>query len=114
MMDWRTSKPNARYWVLKLLKDNFHPGDKLVDTQFAPEHGTPDADVQAFVTPEGKKLLLVNKRNRSIDIMLPQEASSAKLATVDEASGENAARTSQASGTSLTLAPFAVTVATWQ
>jgi hypothetical protein len=33
---------------------------------------------------------------------------------VDEASGESAARSSQASGTTLTLAPFAVTVAAWQ
>lgn len=113
MMDWRTSKPNARYWVLKLLIDNFHPGDKLVDTQFAND-GTPDVEVQAFTTPQGKKLLIVNKRNRSIDITLPQEASNAKLATIDEASGEGAARISQASGTTLTLAPFAVTVATWQ
>lgn len=113
MMDWRTSKPNARYWVLKLLKDNFHPGDKLVDTQFA-DYDTSDLDAHAFVTQEGKKLLLVNKRNRSAEITLPQEASSAKLATVDEASGENGPRSSQASGTSLTLAPFAVTVATWQ
>jgi hypothetical protein len=99
---------------LKLLIDSFHPGDKLVETQFAPEHDTPDVDVQAFETPGGKKLLIVNKRNRPIEVSLPQEASSAKLATVDEASGEKAARTSQASGTTLTLAPFAVTVATWQ
>ena len=26
-------KPNPRYWVLKLLKDNFGPGDKLVETK---------------------------------------------------------------------------------
>ena len=32
MMDWTTNKPNARFWVLKLIKDNFHPGDKMVET----------------------------------------------------------------------------------
>ena len=32
MVDWNTGKPNARYWVLKLLRDNFGPGDKLVDS----------------------------------------------------------------------------------
>ncbi len=32
MMDWENNKPNARFWVLKLLKDSFHPGDKLVET----------------------------------------------------------------------------------
>jgi hypothetical protein len=114
MMDWRTSKPNARYWVLKLIKDNFHPGDKLVNTQFAPEHGSPDIVAQAFVTPEGKKLLLANKRDKPVEVILPQEASRAKLSTVDEATGENAARDTQANGTNITLAPFAVAVAAWQ
>ena len=32
MMDWTKNQPNARYWVLKLIKDSFHPGDKLVET----------------------------------------------------------------------------------
>src|SRR5208283_787725 len=32
MMDWTTNQPNARFWVLKLIKDSFHPGDKLVET----------------------------------------------------------------------------------
>ena len=36
MVDWTNGKPNPRYWVLKLLKDNFGPGDKLVDTQTGP------------------------------------------------------------------------------
>ena len=26
MMNWENDKPNARFWVLKLIKDNFHPG----------------------------------------------------------------------------------------
>ena len=33
MMNWEDNKPNARFWVLKLIKDNFHPGDKLVETK---------------------------------------------------------------------------------
>ena len=32
MVDWTNGKPNPRYWVLKLLKDSFGPGDKLVET----------------------------------------------------------------------------------
>ena len=32
MVDWNTGQPNARFWVLKLLHDNFGPGDKLVET----------------------------------------------------------------------------------
>ena len=26
LVDWETGKPNARYWVVKLLHDNFGPG----------------------------------------------------------------------------------------
>ena len=32
MMNWENNKPNARFWVLKLIKDSFHPGDALVET----------------------------------------------------------------------------------
>ena len=37
MMDWTNNHPNARFWVLKLIKDSFHPSDKLVETSV--EHG---------------------------------------------------------------------------
>ena len=32
MVDWNTGKPNARLWVLRLLRENFGPGDKIVET----------------------------------------------------------------------------------
>ena len=32
MLDWDTAQPNARYWALKMIIDNFRPGDKLVET----------------------------------------------------------------------------------
>jgi hypothetical protein len=108
MMDWKNGKPNARYWVLKLLKDNFHPGDTLVSTKV--ESGR-DFTAQAFLTPSGKKLLLVNKRNRTVDVALPKDIQMSTLSTVDEASGEGPARTSQPQGETLQLAPFAVVVA---
>jgi Glycosyl hydrolases family 39 len=107
MIDWKNSKPNARFWVLSLLKDNFHPGDQLVATSLS-SHS--DIAAQAFVTPAGKKLLLINKRNRVIDVKLPDGAQNANLLTVDEASGEGAARASKGAGAHLSLAPFAVAV----
>jgi hypothetical protein len=107
MIDWKNGKPNARYWVLSLLKDNFHPGDQLVATTLS-HHS--DIAAQGFVTPAGKKLLLLNKRNRVIDVMLPEGAQNGNLLTVDEASGEGAARASKQEGTHLSLAPFAVVV----
>ena len=63
MMDWTQNKPNARFWVLKLIKDSFHPGDKLVETSI----DSGDVAAQAFVTPAGRKLLLANKRNRTVE-----------------------------------------------
>ncbi len=74
MIDWKNSKPNARFWVLSLLKDNFHAGDQLVATALS-SHS--DIAAQAFVTPAGKKLLLINKRNRAIDVNLPDGAQNA-------------------------------------
>jgi hypothetical protein len=107
MIDWKNGKPNARYWVLSLLKDNFHPGDQLVTTKLS-SHS--DIAAQAFITPAGKKLLLINKRNRMVDVTLPSDTQAANLLIVDEASGEAAARTAKHAGTHFTLAAFAVVV----
>jgi hypothetical protein len=111
MIDWKDNKPNARFWVLKLIRDNFHPGDVLTRTKVT---GATDFAVQGFRTPGGKKLLLVNKRDRPVSVRLPAGNVVASLATVDEASGEGVARVTQQGGNVIELAPFAVTVATLQ
>jgi hypothetical protein len=83
MVDWETGKPNARFWVLRLLKDNFAPGDKIVETSFS----MPDVYALPVVTQAGKhRLLLVNKRERQITIDVPG-ASGAELESVDTSSG---------------------------
>jgi Glycosyl hydrolases family 39 len=108
MMDWVTNKPNARYWALKLIKDNFHPGDKLVETSV----GSRDLSAQAFITPAGHKLLLVNKRNREMEIGLGA-ASNATAAVVDVQSGEGPARSVSVADGKIALEPFAVAVVSW-
>jgi len=66
MMNWTGSgKPNARFWVLKLLKDNFGPGDKLAETK---RQSGSAIEVQAFSTSKGNKLLLINKRNKPVSV----------------------------------------------
>jgi hypothetical protein len=110
MIDWVNGKPNARYWVLKLIEDNFHPGDKMVETT---GNGSAGVTAQAFQTPSGRKLLLVNQRNRSIEVVLPPGTAHAESSTVDETTDEGPPRTSQATGPTLRLAPFAVTVVRW-
>ena len=108
MMDWVNNQPNARFWVLKLIKDSFHPGDKLVQTS----GGTKDLAVQAFVTAAGRKLLLVNKRNREMAVNLP-DADKATALAVDPESGDNPARKVQLTAGTIKLEPFAVAVVSW-
>jgi hypothetical protein len=111
MMNWQDNKPNARYWALKLIKDNFHPGDKLVETNL---EGICiyDLAAQAFQTPAGGKLLLANKRNHAIDLSLPDAAKFAAL-TVDLRTGEGPARKAELKGGNIHLEPFAVAVVSW-
>src|SRR5579859_6878860 len=57
MVDWNHGKPNARFWVLKLLHDNFGAGDKLVEVEPAAPNN-PYVYTMAFVTHDGKKRVL--------------------------------------------------------
>jgi hypothetical protein len=109
MIDYNNGKPNARYWVLKLIKDNFHPGDKLAA---GPEQifGAPDVEIQGFITPEAKKVLFVNKTNTEKTIKLAADLANGATQTVDEETGDDAPRAGKADGNELKLAPFAVTV----
>jgi len=109
MMNWQDNKPNARYWVLKLIKDAFHPGDKLVETSL---DGRDYVASQAFVTPSGRKLLLANMRNRAIDVTFPDAAKTTAL-TVDSQTGEGPARQVEVTGGVLHMEPFAVSVVSW-
>jgi uncharacterized protein YggU (UPF0235/DUF167 family) len=113
MMDWESNKPNARFWVLKLIKDSFHPGDTLVETGI----NTGDVTAQAYITPTGHKLLLVNKRNEAVDIPIgdidKNGAANAKALTVDLQSGEEPARSVKLVDGKLRLEAFAVTVVSW-
>ena len=111
MMDWTNGKPNARYWVLKLIRDNFHPGDKFVETKLGQD--TSDIAAQGIITPSGKKLLLLNKRNRIVDVELPPGTQRVGVSAVDEATGDGPARVTEQSGSSLRLAPFSVAVVSW-
>jgi hypothetical protein len=109
MMDWTTNKPNPRFWVLKLIKDNFHPGDTLVNTDL----NSPDVAAQAYYTPSGHKLLLANKQNHAIEVKLP-DAAKATVLTVDESTGDEPAHSAKPANGRMKLQPFAVTVVSWK
>jgi hypothetical protein len=108
MMDWTRDLPNARFWVLKLIKDSFHPGDQLVETRI----NSGDLDAQAYITPGGRKLLLENKRNWAVEVPI-EGADKATALTVDEQSGDNPARVVKPANGKIKLEPFAVTVVSW-
>jgi hypothetical protein len=93
---------------LKLIKDSFHTGDKLVETSIA----TRDVAAQGFVTGGGRKLLLANERNRAIDMELP-DAENASALTVDSETGDGPARSVKPADGKIRLEPFAVTVVSW-
>jgi len=83
MLDWNTGEPNPRYWILKLLRENFQPLDHIVETKTS----APELFAQACVTPHGaRKLLLVNKRNRPVQVRIPG-AQGGNLQRVDQTTG---------------------------
>jgi len=106
MVNWETGKPNSRYWVLKLLIDNFGPGDKLVSTNIS----TGDVQGQGIITKEGNKLLLINKKNKSVSIQLPLKNSNKEISYVDMTTGENSYARINMTGNLLELRPFSVAV----
>jgi len=121
MFDWKTGKPNARYRALKLIKDNFGPGDTVIETEIIDPLGQAmgviffraDFGAQAYRKPDGtKRLLLINKRNRPIRVALPKIESSAQVQTVDVATAGNPPRISSFKGDSMELSPFSISVVT--
>jgi hypothetical protein len=106
MVDWNTGQPNARYWVLKLLHDNFGPGDKLVDTTSATRH----VYAQGFVTRQGqRKLLLVNKRDRVIEVSVP-ESQGSEVTYVDQSTSFQPPASAHLSENRVSLSGFEVAV----
>ena len=106
MINWNSGNPNVRYWVLKLLLDNFGKGDKLVSTSFRGN----GVSCQAFNTAKGKKLLLINHYNKEVTIGLPANAKNASADYVDMSTGENPAAHIKLAEATVTLQPFSVMV----
>ncbi|MEO6964378.1 MAG: glycosyl hydrolase family 39, partial [Acidobacteriaceae bacterium] len=108
MMDWNTGKPNARYWGLKLIRDNFGPGDKIVSAR-----GLPTVYAFGVVTPAGKrKLMLVNMRNKTTDVSLPGAAGSQE-AYVDQTTAYDAPASTRLTTDAVHLRGFSVAVITF-
>lgn len=113
LLDWETGQPNARYWVTKLLLDNFGPGDSLVSTESSAL--APDSVLHArgFVTEAGqRKLLLVNKFPRELTIELGS-GETGIMSYVDTSTGSEPP-TSIRFETTVRLGPYATAVLTME
>jgi hypothetical protein len=112
MVDWNTGAPNARYRVLELLKKHFRPGDQIVGTITGSFMSSPYYHGQAFQARDGKrKLLLISKRARSLDLSLPGFAG-ATAEVVDQVTAGGTARGERLNKDSYLLTGFAVAVLT--
>lgn len=116
LVNWDTGEPNARYWVVKLLHDNFGPGDKLVAPNKVDEDMQPDPGVQVyaqgFITPQGiRKVLLVNKRDRALVVSLAGATGGTEQRVDQSTTAAAAAR--RLTHDRVDLPPSAVTVVTF-
>lgn len=106
MMNYNTAAPNPRFWVLKLLKDNFAPGDRLIQTT----ESNADVAIQAFATERGKKLLVINKRDKAQELGLPSDTEATSITSVAPSTGDNPPSSRKVQGNKLHLEPFEVAV----
>lgn len=114
MFDKDTARPNSHYWVLSLIHRHFAPMSKLVQTESTSDR----IEAQAEITPQGRKLLLINTTEQPVTVemkdALPASAGKSVLTAeiVDQASGEQPPSVEHLAATQITLAPFAVAVVT--
>ncbi len=108
MVDWNTGKPNARYWILKLLRQNFGPGDRLMESQV----DIPNVYSLAVLTKDGRRrLLLVNKRSWSTEVVIPK-AEGGSEEFVDQSAGSQPVSAVKLGSDKLTLGGFSVAAVT--
>jgi hypothetical protein len=114
LLNWNNGKPNARYWILKLINDNFGPGDKLVETYFDSVNNEKPVFARGFITPEGeKKLLLVNK-TRNAQFVKIKGMKSGTAEYIDQTTGYDPPASVNIDNTSLLLRSFGVAIVTFK
>jgi glycosyl hydrolase family 39 (putative alpha-L-iduronidase) len=109
MVDWENGKPNPRLWVLRLLKDNFQPGAKIVESSL----NASNVYALPVVTPSGRhRVLLVNKREQPTTVEIPG-AAVARVEYVDMITDWKPSATAPMESDSVTLGGFSVAVVTF-
>lgn len=120
MVDWETGAPNARFQVLKLLRDHIGPGDELIEDPLVAAAGPGSATLRrvaqiptqlAYVRRGERKVLLVNRTGDDTTLTV-HGATGGALAVVDVASGGGPVREARVESDAIPLAAYAVAVVT--
>lgn len=113
MVDWNTGKPNARFWVLKLLHENFGPGDKVAQLGEDGSSRNPYVYALAVITKQGKKrVLLVNKSERAQQVQVAGSRGG-EMEYVDESTGLDPPKTVNLSSDQVSMSEFSVAAVTF-
>jgi hypothetical protein len=108
MVNHDSGDSNARYWTLYLLRQNFHPGDTLLETTSSSR----DIAAQAFLSSGKRKILFINKRDRGVEVSLPEETKNALIQYISPSTADTPPASSQVSAGKLVLEPFEIAVIT--
>ncbi len=108
MVSWTDGKPNARFWVLKLLHDNIGPGDKIAEIT----DDNPYVYAVAFSTRANKRrVLLINKRDRKFEVSVAG-AAAGQISFVDQTTNFQPPATAKLSSDNVTLGGYSVAMVT--
>lgn len=106
MIDHNNSQPTARFWVLKMLHDEFAMGDEI----YTPSGTGADVGAQGFETAKGKKMLVSNRRDAEFDVTLPVEMADGAVEYVAAGTGDAPPVKEKMQGRVLHLRPFETAV----
>ncbi len=112
LLNWNNGKPNARYHVLKLITENFGPGDVIVET--VTDHSGDESQLlaQGFITSGGtRKILLVNKSKNTLKVRIPG-CKAGTVSYVDQTTGFEPPASMEISGSDMIIRSFGVALLT--
>ncbi len=110
LLNWKNGKPNARYHVLKLIIENFGPGDAIVKTFTGHSGDESQLLAQGFITSDGtRKILLVNKSSNDLKVRI-KGLKTGNVCYVDQTTGFEPPASMEISGSDLMIRNFGVAV----
>jgi hypothetical protein len=116
IIDPESGKPHPQFHVLKLLREQLSLSRRWIPTSVRTAKGlakglrSDDVAAQAFETDQGRGLLLVNKRSRTINVAVDGVFPIASIQTIDESGVTQSTQINSGAISEVRLRPFAVTM----